>query len=110
METRGWNTKTDNPKLEAKMLADGRGSLYLLYNFGYNSVTGKSERKKEFLKLYIIGTPRTPVERQQNKETLALAKKIKEERGQQYLDDKEGYRLKQRDVNLFDYFANFIEN
>ena len=110
METRGWNTKTDNPKLEAKMLADGRGSLYLLYNFGYNSVTGKSERKKEFLKLYIISTPRTPIERQQNKETLALAKKIKEERGQQYLDDKEGYRLKQRDINLFDYFANFIKN
>ena len=110
METRGWNTKTDNPKLEVKMLADGRGSLYLLYNFGYNGAIGKSERKKEFLKLYIIGTPRTPVERQQNKETLALAKKIKEERGQQYLDDKEGYRLKQRDVNLFDYFANFIEN
>ena len=32
MEPKVWNTKTDNPKLGYKELADGRHSLYLLYN------------------------------------------------------------------------------
>ena len=49
------------------------------------------------------------MERQQNKEILALAQKIKEEKGQQLLEDKEGYRLKQSGINLYDYFANFIK-
>ena len=110
MEPKAWNTKTDNPKLGYKELADGRHSLYLLYNYGYNSDNGKTARKKEFLKLYLMSTPRTPIERQQNKDVLELAKKIKQERGQQFLNDMEGYRLKQKGINLFVYFANFIEN
>lgn len=110
MEPKAWNTKTDNPKLGYKELADGRHSLYLLYNYGYNSDNGKTARKKEFLKLYLMSTPRTPIERQQNKDVLELAKKIKQERGQQFLNDREGYRLKQKGINLFVYFANFIEN
>lgn len=109
INTKNWNTSTDNPKLGCKMLADGRGSLFLLYNYGYNSMTERTARKKEFLKLYIIGTPKTPIERQQNKDVLELAQKIKTERGQQFLEDKEGYRLKQTSINLFVFFANFIE-
>jgi len=109
IDTKGWNAKTDNPKLDVKMMADGRGSLYLLYNYGYNGATGKTVRKKEFLSLYITGSPRTPIERQQNKETLELAKKVKQERGQQMLEDREGYRLQQKGINLFVYFASFIE-
>lgn len=109
MEPKVWNTKTDNPKLGYKELADGRHSLYLLYNYGYNSDNGKTARKKEFLKLYLVSTPRTPIERQQNKDVLELAQKIKQERGQQFLNDREGYRLKQKGINLFVYFANFIE-
>ncbi|WP_455531532.1 tyrosine-type recombinase/integrase [Segatella salivae] len=109
MEHKAWNTKTDNPKLGCKELSDGRQSLYLLYNYGYNSDSGKTARKKEFLKLYLVSTPRTPIERQQNKDVLELAQKIKQERGQQFLNDREGYRLKQKGINLFVYFANFIE-
>lgn len=108
-DTRKWNTKTDNPKLCVKVLADGRGSLYLLYNYGYSSTTGKTTRTKEFLSLYLISNPRTPVERQQNKAVLELAQKVKEEKGQNLLEDKEGYRLKQSGINLYDYFANFIK-
>lgn len=111
--TTGWNKSTDNPKLLGNVLADGRVSLYLRYNYG-NSNDGKGNvthnRVKEFLKLYLIANPRTPIDRQQNKDTFALAQKIKVERGQQYLEDKEGYRVKQRGINLFVYFANFIEN
>ena len=91
------------------MLADGRGSLYLQFNYGYNQETGKSLRTKEFLSLYLLGSPRTPIDRQQNKEILELAKKIKTERGQEFLENREGYRIRQKGVNLFVYFADFIK-
>lgn len=109
IDTKGWNSKTDNPKLGCKMLSDGRGSLFLLYNYGYNGATGKSLRTKEFLKLYLESDLRTPLDRQQNKETFELAQKIKKERGQELLENREGYRIRQKGVNLFVYFANFIE-
>ena len=109
-DTKGWNTKTDNPKLGCKVLLDGRGSLFLIYNYGYNGATGKTMRKKEFLSLYLYGNAKTPIERQQNKETLALAQKIKDERKQQFLEDREGYRLRQKGINLYSYFADFIEH
>lgn len=110
INTKNWNAKTDNPKLGCKMLKDGRGSLYLLYNYGYNKETGKSLRTKEFLSLYLISSPRTPIERKQNNETLELAKKIKTERGQELLENREGYRLRQKGINLYSYFADFIEH
>ena len=109
--TKGWNTSTDNPKLLGNVLSDGRVSLYLRYNYGCGSDNGgntKVDRVKEFLKLYLLSNPRTPIERQQNKDTFALAQEIKN-RGQQFLEDKEGYKIKQNGINLFVYFANFIE-
>lgn len=109
IDTKGWNARTDNPKLGCKMLSDGRGSLYLLFNYGYNKDTGKSLRTKEFLSLYLDSSPRTPIDRQHNKETLELAQKIKTERGQELLENREGYRIRQKGVNLYTYFADFIE-
>ncbi len=109
---------TDNPKLGAKILSDGRESLFLDYYFGYTKVeskkTGKQvakkDRKREFMKLYLWQAPRTPQERQQNKETLELAKKIRFERGQELLESVEGYRLKKkRDINFLDYFQAYID-
>ena len=110
--TKGWNTSTDNPKLLGNVLSDGRVSLYLRYNYGCGSDNGgntKVDRVKEFLKLYLLSNPRTPIERQQNKDTFSLAQEIKKDRGQQFLEDKEGYKIKQNGINLFVYFANFIE-
>ena len=109
---------TDNPKLGAKILSDGRESLFLDYYFGYQMVynekldkqVAKKDRKREFLKLYLWQAPRTPIERQQNKETLELAKKIRFERGQELLESVEGYRLKkERDINFLDYFQAYID-
>ena len=109
---------TDNPKLGAKILSDGRESLFLDYYFGYQMVysekldkqVAKKDRKREFLKLYLWQAPRTPLERQQNKETLELAKKIRFERGQELLEGVEGYRLKkERDINFLDYFQAYID-
>lgn len=108
----------DNPKLGAKVLSDGKESLFLDYYFGYtkeiNERTGKEvvkvNRKREYLKLYLWQAPRTPIERQQNKETLELAKKIRFERGQDLLESVEGYRLKKdRDINFLDYFQSYID-
>lgn len=109
---------TDNPKLGAKILSDGRESLFLDYYFGYQMVYSekldkevmRKDRKREFLKLYLWQAPRTPIERQQNKETLELAKKIRFERGQELLERVEGYRLKkERDINFLDYFQSYID-
>lgn len=109
---------TDNPKLGAKVLSDGRESLFLDYYFGYQKFFSdklgkevmRKDRKREFLKLYLWQAPRTPMERQNNKETLELAKKIRFERGQQLLEDVEGYRLKKnREINFLDYFQSYIE-
>jgi site-specific recombinase XerD len=110
---------TDNPKLGAKILSDGRESLFLDYYFGYKMVydeakdknIAKKDRKRETLKLYLWQAPRTPIERQQNKEILELAKKIRFERGQQLLESVEGYRLKKdREINFLEYFQAYNES
>ncbi|MDD3040206.1 site-specific integrase [Bacteroides sp.] len=110
---------TDNPKLGAKILSDGRESLFLDYYFGYKMVyneakdkeVAKKDRKRETLKLYLWQAPRTPLERQQNKEMLELAKKIRFERGQELLESIEGYRLKKdRSINFLDYFQSYIDS
>jgi site-specific recombinase XerD len=123
-EVRGDNTylisqdTTDNPKLGAKILSDGRESLFLDFYFGYQMVynerldkmVAKKDRKREFLSLYLWQAPRTPIERQQNKDVLELAKRIRFERGQELLEDVEGYRLKRStDINFLDYFQSYIE-
>ena len=111
---------TDNPKLGAKILSNGRESLFLDYYFGYTMVydeakdkqVAKKDRKRDYLKLYLWQAPRTPIERQQNKETLELAKKIRFEKGQELLESIEGYRLKneRRKINFLDYFQTYINN
>ena len=109
---------TDNPKLGAKILSEGRESLFLDYYLGYRMVydeakdreVARKERKREALKLYLWQAPRTPIERQQNKEVIELAKRIRFERSQQLLENMEGYRLKQhRDMNFIDYFTAYID-
>lgn len=126
------NESKENPRLEQRVLADGRISLYLEYYFGrtkelvtdehgeparYESgkMAGqikykiKHDRKKENLDLYLIAKPRTPIERQHNKEVRELAERIRDERGQQLLNDKQGYRLMMDNKNLLTYWDSFIE-
>lgn len=127
------NKSKDNPKLMQAKLGDGQISLYLEYYLGRESTpildeygepvlyeSGKMKgtpmykvkhnRRKESLKLYLIEKPRTPIERQKNSETLELAKRIRFEREQQLLQSTEGYRIKEkREVNLHDYFLNYID-
>lgn len=123
----------DNPRLEQRLLADGQISLYLEYYLGRQSepmldefgepilyesgrMAGEPKfkvkhiRKKESLNLYLVANPRTPIDRTHNKLTLQLAKKIRQEREQELLEGKEGYRLKkERDINFLDYFQAYID-
>lgn len=107
---------TDNPKLGAKVLSDGRESLFLDFYLGFDiavsSKTGKEYKrvncKREYLSLYLWQAPRTTFEKQQNKETLEIAKRVRFERGQQLLEDAEGYRLKKdRDINFLDWMWSY---
>ena len=128
------NKAKENPKLEQNVLADGRISLYLEYYLGREETpvlddngnpvlyeTGKMmgkpkvhikhNRRKENLQLYLIAKPRTPAERQQNKETLELAAKIRTEREQQFKESMLGYRLKKdRSINFLDYYQAYIDS
>lgn len=71
----------------------------------------KHDRRKENLNLYIWIAPRTQQERIQNKNTLALAEKIRFEREQRLLEDREVYRLKkERMANFHDFFQEYIDN
>ena len=127
------NKSKDNPRLEQRLMADGQISLYLEYYLGRQSEpvldasgepvlyeSGKMAgtpkykvrhiRRKENLNLYLVASPRTPIDRNHNKETLELAKKIRFEKEQEFLNDREGYRLKKKSkVNLLEYFADFSE-
>ena len=109
---------THNPKLGAKILSSGRESLFLDYYLGYRMVydekkdkeVSKKDRKREALELYLWQVPRTPFERQQNKETLELAKKIRNEREQELKEGKLGYRLKVKDINFFDFIQSYYDD
>ena len=109
---------TENPKLGAKILSDGRESLFLDYYFGYSLVydeandkmVTKKDRKRETLDLYLWQAPRTPIERQQNKETLRIAKEIRFEREQMLLKNKEGYRLVLEQKDLLVFWDSFVDN
>ncbi len=123
----------ENPKLEQRVLADGQISLYLEYYLGRQSEpvldefgnpvlyeSGEMEgtpkfkvkhiRRKENLNLYLIAKPRTPIERQQNKDTLALAEKIRFERQQKQLESEKGYRLKKdTKIDFLDFFQEYLD-
>lgn len=108
----------ENPKLQQSTLLDGRISLYLEYYLGRNQwideetgkVKVKHDRKKESLNMYLIANPRTPSERQSNKEVLELAKEIRAEREQELKKDRTGKRIfKTKGVNFLEYYQGYID-
>ncbi len=87
----------------------------VLYESGKMAGTPKLRvkhiRRKENLNLYLVSSPRTPIERDHNKEVLLLAKKIRQEREQELLEGREGYRLKKdRQIDFLEYFQAYIDN
>lgn len=128
------NLSKENPRLEQRLLKDGRIALDLVYYLGraekpvldefgepvlYESgaMKGKPKykvvhrRKKESLPFYLIAKPRTPIERQQNKEVLAMAQKVRFEREQDMIASESGLRLRMnKSVNFHDYCLTYIYN
>lgn len=107
----------DNPKLMGRALSDGRDSLYLEFYFGKVEVTSKNgktymknHRRNEILGLYLWQAPRTQQERRQNKETLEIAKRLRFERGQELLEQAEGFRIKNdKEVEFLTWMWSYYE-
>ncbi len=111
--------RTDNPKLGAQYLSDGRWSLYLSYYLGYQKVfntetqkeTIKHSRQKRFINLYLYESPRTPEERQHNKDVTELAKRIRFESEQELKEREVGYRMPQStDTDFLEYYRDYVAN
>ncbi|MCM1139915.1 MAG: site-specific integrase [Muribaculum sp.] len=122
------NKSRQNPKLVQVELQDGRASLSLEFYLGRSETpvldengeqvlydTGPSKgrvkysikhiRRREKLNLYIWLKPRNAQERLQNKNTLQLAEKIRFEKEQEFLESREGYRLKgDTEIDFLKYF------
>lgn len=107
-----------NPKIGAKLLSNGMESLYLDFYYGFQMVydpkqdkaVPKKMRGRESLKLYLYHKPNGTVQRQANKETLALAEKVRYEKAQELLEQEQGYRMptKQAPLNFIAYFQEYI--
>lgn len=120
-------TRKINPSLQLRQRKNGLSTFFLEYYLGYVRERALDEhgepafdkdghpkykithsRKKESLDLYIYDNPKTPAERAHNKEAKALANKIRDEREQEFLKNKTGYRLQQENKNLFIFWDRFI--
>lgn len=90
-------------KLREKVLANGNKSLYLdIYRDG--------KREYEFLKLYLINA-KTPIERDQNKQTLATAQAIKAKRQIEIQNGEYGFTSQFKiDTPFLDYYRKMCED
>ena len=112
--------REENPKLGAKLLSDGRESLFLDFYFGFTMVYSstqdkmvpKKQKRRESLNLYLWHSPRTPQQRQENKVTLALADKIRRNRANDLLEpeQREALQTKKEEVNFLDYVQEYIDS
>lgn len=112
------SSSTDNPKFELRYNKDGNVDVYLNFYLGRHDVvddeTGekksKVERKRINLHLTLLASPKTPIEKNQFKETIELAKKLRYEEEQKLKDRTFGYRLKiDESINFYDYFQAYID-
>lgn len=95
-------TKKNNVILREKELATGNKSLYL-------DIYREGQRTYEFLKLYISNKARTPLERQQNKETYELAENIRTQRESDLNHKTHGHiSPAKKKVNYFDFAENYL--
>jgi integrase len=103
--------------LRQKPISKNRNSLYLdFYPPIIDQATGKPTRR-EFLGFYLFDKPKSPIDKDHNKETLAVAESIKQKR-QNILDKPEIYtgyeqeqlRLKEQgEQNFVEYFKKLVD-
>ncbi len=104
-------------KLRKSPIKGNRQSLYIDYYPAIISpINGKSTRR-EFLGMYILDNPKTPFEKQSNKEIIQLAEQIMQNRAMQYNKaeiytgyEKEQIRLKELgEQNFVEYFKKLTD-
>ena len=113
------NDRQANPKVGAKLLSDGRVSLFLDYYFGYTMVYNESQdkmvpkkqKRREMLNIYILQKPRTPQQRQEYKDGIELANKLRTKRALEITEPekKEELKKKKASINFLDFFQEYID-
>jgi len=96
-----------------KQTKDGSISLYLEIYKG-TTITPKGKVKNlrdyDYLNLYLIDKPKSPIDKQSNKETLELAEKIKTQRQSEIDNGNYGYTSASKEkTNFVDYFKAQME-
>lgn len=99
--------------LRKRKLKDGRTSLFLEYYKGYaKDINGKIIHNREFesLKLYLYANPNTQQQKEENRATLQLAKKIKTKKQAEYDSGKYGFKTNTKvRASFLDYFEKLTE-
>ncbi|MBI5403369.1 MAG: site-specific integrase [Ignavibacteriae bacterium] len=99
-------------KLRSKKVSNGNESLYLEYYKGYTKTPEgkiKHNREFEFLNLYFKSKPKNPIEKVENKNTLAFANKILIQRQADINSGKYGIPSTLKlNVNFLEYFNSLI--
>lgn len=103
--------------LRQKAISKNRQSLYLdFYPPIPHPKTGKPTRR-EFLGMYIFDNPKHPIDKQNNKETLLIAERIRQKK-ENFLNKPEIYseyekeqlkKKEQNEYNFLDYFQRLID-
>lgn len=115
------DSREANPKLGARLMKDGRASLFLDFYFGFQNVyddnqdrmTPKKIKRREKIKgLSLIVKPRTPKDRMQNKETFDLAERIQRDRANDLLEPEKRMSLqaKKQDADFHRFFQDYYSN
>ena len=97
---------------ERKLPKSGRISLFLEYYKGYHNVNGKIKHDREFesLDLFLYLKPKNPDERKHNKETRALAEKIRTKRQSEFDHGRYGFHSEHKlGSNFISYFEMLME-
>lgn len=89
-------------KLREKKLSNGNVSLYL-------DINRKGQRHKEYLRLYLIDA-KTPMEREQNRQTLATAQAVKSKRLIEIQNGEYSFtRQFKENTPFLEYYRNMVE-
>ena len=93
--------------------ADGTRTLRLIYDHGYTTKSNGSRQRKrehEVLDLFVYDKPKTPTQRQHNKEHMLLAETIKSKRLVEWQSKKHGFEDRtKRSASFIDYFQRQID-
>ncbi|EJL6955938.1 site-specific integrase [Vibrio cholerae] len=93
--------------------ADGTRTLRLIYDHGYTTKSNGSRQRKrehEVLDLFVYDKPKTPTQRQHNKEHMLLAETIKSKRLVEWQSQKHGFEDRtKRSASFIDYFQRQID-